>query len=84
MELFYTSRFLKSLRKLPSLVQNDVISSVEEFKNKNNHQRLNLHKLHGEMKMYHAFSVNFYYRVVIKISKDNVHFMDVGTHDVYK
>ncbi len=84
MDFLYTAKFLRSLKKLPYDVQSDVISSIEEFKNKKNHQRLELHKLHGEMKAYHAFSANFYHRVVIKIKKGRVYFMDVGTHDVYR
>lgn len=84
MEFLYTAKFLRSLKKLPDLVQGDIIASVEEFKNSKNHKKLNLHKLHGEMKAYHAFSANFYYRVVIKIHKKTIYFMEVGTHNVYK
>ena len=84
MELLFTARFLRSLKKLSPEVQKDVIASVEEFKNKKNHKKLGLHKLHGDMKAYHAFSSNFYHRVIIKISKTKVYCMDVGTHDVYK
>jgi mRNA-degrading endonuclease YafQ of YafQ-DinJ toxin-antitoxin module len=84
MEFLYTARFLRSLKKLLPEIQSDIFSSVEEFKNKKNHQRLELHKLHGEMKKYHSFSANFYYRVIIKMEKKKVYFMDVGTHEVYK
>ena len=84
MELLYTARFLRSIKKLSPEVQNDILSSIEEFKNKKNHKKLELHKLHGKMKAYHAFSANFYHRVVIKITKEGVYFMDVGTHEVYK
>lgn len=84
MEFLYTAKFLRALKKLAPEIQEDVISSIETFKNKKNHKKLELHKLHGEMKAYHAFSANFYHRVVIKIKKDTVYFMDVGTHDVYK
>lgn len=84
MELLYTAKFLRVLKKLSPEIQNDVIISVEEFKNKKNHKKCNVHKLHGEMKEYYAFSSNFYYRVIIKKSKDKVYCMDVGTHDVYK
>lgn len=84
MQFLYTARFLRSLKKLPKLVQDDIVSSIEEFKDKKNHKKLDLHKLHGEMKMYHTFSANFYYRVIIKINKKEIYFMDVGTHEVYK
>ena len=84
MELLYTARFLRALKKLSPEIQIDIVSSIEEFKNKKNHKKLDVHKLHGAMKAYHAFSANFYHRVVIKITKDKVYFMDVGTHEVYR
>ena len=84
MDFLYTAKFLRSLKKMPPEIQDDIISAVEAFKNKSNHKKLNLHKLQGSMKKYQAFSANFYYRVVIKIEKNIVYFMDVGTHDVYK
>ncbi len=84
MEFLYTAKFLRSLKKLSPEIQTDVTSSVIEFKNKKSHQKLALHKLQGKMKKYHAFSANFQYRVVIKIDKETIYFMDVGTHEVYK
>lgn len=84
MEFLYTAKFLRSLHKLSSEIQVDTVSSVEEFKHTKNNQKLALHKLQGKMKKYHAFSANFYYRIIIKVEKDEVFFMDVGTHDVYK
>lgn len=84
MEFLYTARFLRSLRKLSPDIQEDILSAVEKFKNKKNHQALSLHKLQGKMKKYHAFSANFYYRIIIKIEKETIYFMEVGTHDVYR
>lgn len=84
MEFLYTARFLRSLKKLSPEIQSDIIASIEEFKDVKNHNQLALHKLQGKMKTYHAFSANFYYRVIIKIEKKIVYFADVGTHDVYK
>ena len=80
----YTRRFLRSLKKLPEAVQNDVILAVERFKKKSEHKLLRLHKLSGHMKKYYAFSANFNYRVIVDISKNDTHFLDVGTHEVYE
>lgn len=84
MELFYTARFLRGLKKLSPEIQSDLLSSIEDFKDKENHKKLGLHKLQREMRGYHAFSSDFYYRIVIKMVKDKIYFMDVGTQDVYK
>ena len=84
MEFLYTRRFLRSLRKLPVLIQEDVILAVERFKNKNEHKALRLHKLSGRMKKYHAFSANFSCRIIIEIEKKKVYFLDVGDHNIYQ
>jgi len=84
MEYLYTARFLRSLRKLPPAVQDDCYRTLVLFKNRKNEEKIKLHKLHGELKKYHAFSVNFAYRIIIKIDKEKVYFMDVGSHALYK
>jgi mRNA-degrading endonuclease RelE of RelBE toxin-antitoxin system len=84
MEIFFTARFLKSFNKLTADVQDDVERAVEEFKNRDTHQKLKLHKLHGKMKKYHAFSANFKYRIIVKIEKSIVYCMDVGDHSIYE
>jgi mRNA-degrading endonuclease YafQ of YafQ-DinJ toxin-antitoxin module len=84
MELFFTARFLRSFAKLESAVQEDVESAVERFKLKENHESLKLHKLHGKLKQYHAFSANYKYRIIIKIEKSKVYCMDVGSHSMYE
>lgn len=84
MHVFYTARFLRSLKKLPKDIQDDVVVACKKFENTKNHESLKLHKLTGGMKAYHAFSVNFRYRVVVKITKGEAYCMDVGTHEVYR
>lgn len=84
MEFWYSRRFLRSLKKLPADVQEDVAHAVERFSDAKNHSALRLHKLSGRMKKYHAFSANFSYRIIIEMQKDSVYFLDVGSHDVYE
>ena len=84
MEFLYTARFLKSLKKLPPPIADDIYQAVEDFKKVTNHKRLKLHKLQGKMKKYHAFSANYEYRIIIKIDNKEIYFIDVGDHSVYE
>lgn len=84
MEVLFTARFLRSYNKLPLEVPDDVVHAVEEFKQPRNHEMLKLHKLHGKMKKYHAFSANFSYRIIVKIEKGSAYCMDVGDHSIYE
>ena len=84
MEVFYTARFIRSLRKLSLDIQDDAINALTKFEHKKNHEQLKLHKLTGSQKAYHAFSINYRYRLVVKISKNTAYCMDAGTHDIYR
>lgn len=83
MEANYTARFLRTFAKLEPSLQTDVETAIDDFVRDVHTPRLRLHKLHGSMKQYHAFSANYSYRIVVKIEKGNAYFMDVGDHSVY-
>ncbi len=84
MEFLFTARFLRSFSKLSKEIQNDVEEAIREFKQKKNHKKLKLHKLHGKQKKYYAFSVSFSYRIIIKKEGDTVYFMEVGDRSIYE
>ncbi len=84
MQYLYTARFLRSLKKCDEGVQDDVFAAVKLFEKGTNNEVLKLHKLHGKFRAWHAFSANFTHRIIIKIEKKNIYYLDVGTHDVYK
>lgn len=83
MQYLYTARFLRSLKKCEEDVQEDVIAAVTLFETGENNISLKLHKLHGKFRAYHAFSANFSYRVIIRVTKHAIYYVDVGTHAIY-
>lgn len=83
MQYLYTARFLRSLKKCEEGIQDDVLHAVKLFEKGDSNKALKLHKLHGKFKSYHAFSVNFSHRVIIKIERNAVYYVDLGTHDIY-
>ncbi len=84
MKVYYTARFLRTFAKLESIIQTDVESAIDNFIHDTHNPQFRLHKLHGNMRQYHAFSANFSYRVIVKLEKGNAYFMDVGDHSVYE
>jgi hypothetical protein len=83
MELLYTARFIRSLKKLPEPVIDDCLNAIELFK-KGERAALKYHKLKGRMTGLHAFSANFSYRIVVEEQKGKVYCLDVGSHAVYE
>lgn len=81
----YGRKFLKRLSKLPNKIINEAQIREIIFKENVFDSRLNTHKLHGEDKNCWAFWINYSYRIkFIFISDDEVLFLDIGTHDIYK
>lgn len=84
MQYLYTARFLRSLKKCERTVQDDIINAVTVFETDKNNKVLKLHKLHGKFKSYHAFSASFSYRIIIRVTKQAIYYVDVGTHAIYQ
>jgi mRNA-degrading endonuclease YafQ of YafQ-DinJ toxin-antitoxin module len=80
-----SSRFKRSFRKLPSKIQRKAILKTKFFKENPFDPRLRTHSLSGKEKECWAFWVNYKYRIkFIFLSDEEVLFLDVGAHDIYK
>jgi mRNA-degrading endonuclease YafQ of YafQ-DinJ toxin-antitoxin module len=86
MEVAFKPSFVRQLKKLPTLLKEEVIEKIELFKNEASHPVLKIHKLHGDLKEYFSFSVNYRYRIVFtwEIKNKSAIFVAVGDHEVYE
>jgi len=81
----YTPNFFRKLKKLESLLQEEVFEKIELFENKENHKTLKVHKLRGKIKGLYGFSVNYDTRIIFEyINNDTVLFLTIGNHYIYK
>jgi len=82
--IYYSSHFEKAFKALPSGVGGQAIEKEKIFREDCFDKRLKTHKLKGELGNYWAFSINYSYRILFEFSgKDEVGFIDVGTHSIY-
>jgi addiction module RelE/StbE family toxin len=85
MEILYKPIFIKEFNKLNNDLQEEVLEKIELFKDVSNHKNLKVHKLNGKYNEFYAFSVNYDYRIIFEYkTKNEIHFLDVGNHDIYK
>jgi len=85
MKVAYTQSFIKQYNNLPNELQEEVLEKTELFKDKKNHKMLKVHKLHGRFASRYSFSIDYRNRIVFSHpKKDEVVFMAIGDHDVYK
>ena len=84
MEVVFIPKFLRLLKKLPPDLQEEVMERIGLFKDKKNHKLLKVHKLHGRLKEYYGFSIDFRNRIVFDyLSDTEVVLLAVGDHTVY-
>ncbi len=85
MEIHHTSSFRKSLRKLSQDMNDRFTEREDMFRADPFHASLKTHMLRGAMKGLYSFSLDRRYRVVFVFkTKDQVIFIDIGTHDIYE
>lgn len=85
MKIAYTPQFVRMFRKLEPALQEEAIEKIELFEKNPDHSQLKAHKLKGKLKNRYSFSVNYQTRIIyILLSKNEVAFLAIGDHDVYK
>ena len=85
MKIFYLPRFKREYKKLPSKIQELAIEKERIFRKNFFDTRLDTHKLHGPLKTFWAFSIDYKNRIIFDFSgKETVRFYSVGDHDIYE
>ena len=83
--LGFAPKFFRMLKKVEPSLQEEVFKALELFKNPANHRKLEVHKLHGNMRGKHAFSVNRKDRIIFRFESKNLAIiLAVDDHHIYK
>lgn len=82
--IYYSSYFEKAFRALFSKIKEQAVEKEKIFRNDCFDAKLKTYKLKGKLKNYWSFSVNYSYRILFEFcEKEEVSFIDVGTHAIY-
>jgi len=85
MRIKVASLFEKNYKKLPKRIKEKAKEKEMIFRNNPFDTRLKTHKLKGKQCQSWAFWINNSYRIkFLFISSDEVLFLDIGTHEIYK
>lgn len=83
-KVFYTSRFVKDLKKLSKNKQKLAIQGEKLFRKDPFDPSLKTHKLSGKLKGYWSFSLTYQDRVLFRfINNNEVIFYKIGSHAIY-
>lgn len=86
MKIIYTSKFEREYKKLPKFLKYLAEEKEKIFRKNPFDKKLNAHKLHGKLKDFWSFSINYDWRIIFEISKNKkvFYFHSVGNHKIYK
>ncbi|MDA2922708.1 type II toxin-antitoxin system mRNA interferase toxin, RelE/StbE family [Patescibacteria group bacterium AH-259-L07] len=85
MKILYLPKFAKQYRRLPIRIKDLAEEKENIFRKNPNDPRLKTHKLHGRLRSFWAFSVNYEYRIIFDLAdKNTVRFYSIGLHDIYE
>jgi len=80
----FTPEFFRTLKKLAPQLQEIAFKKIELFRERNNHQRLKVHKLHGKYAGFFGFSIDRRNRIMFEwISDMEALLHTVGDHSIY-
>lgn len=85
MRIKISPRFEKNYKKLPKSVKKKAKEKEVIFKDNHFDSRLKTHKLKGKDKGCWAFWIDYHYRIkFIFLNDEEILFLDIGTHEIYK
>ena len=84
MKIAYQKSFIRQFKKLPKELREEVFIKIDLFEKNHKNPILKTHKLHGQMKKFWSFSINYSHRIIFEIEKNEALFLEIGKHDTYK
>ncbi len=84
MKIGFKPSFIRLYGKLNSDLKNEVKETIELLKNKENHKKIKVHKLHGKLSKFHSCYVNYTHRIIFEKKTKEIVLRHIGTHDIYR
>lgn len=85
MKIYYSSKFVREYKKLPTSIREQAKKSEKLFRVDPFNPNLKTHKLHGPLKEFWSFSIDFDHRVIFEFYKNGiVWFHSIGSHSLYQ
>lgn len=85
MRIVYSSKFAREYKKLPKEIKLLAEKKEKIFRKNPFDPILDTHKVHGRLRDFWSFSIDFKYRIVFEFRENNiVYFHSIGDHLIYK
>ncbi len=84
-QIGYERHFVREWKRLSLGIKKEAREKIELLKDPRNHEALDVHKLHGNLKGFYSFSVNYRIRIIFEFRPDKtIGLLAIGDHDLYR
>lgn len=83
-KIIYSDRFSKKFKKYSSKEEQIILKKVKIFWENPFFPILKTHKLKGNLSEFWSFSISSNLRIIFKIDRNIIEFINIGTHEIYK
>lgn len=83
-KIFPSADFVKEFKKIPCQVQKKYYKKEKILKENPHNPSLKTHKLGGKLQDNFTFYVDYHYRVIFQVIKNDIILLDIGTHEIYR
>ena len=84
LNIYYSKDFKQQWDKLSEDIKKSAIEKEKLFKENFFHPSLRLHPLKGKLRGMWSMSVNMQYRIIFQLEDNEVVFVSIGKHDIYR
>ena len=84
LNIYYSKDFKQQWDKLSEEIKKSAIEKEKLFKENFFHPSLRLHPLKGKLRGMWSMSVNMQYRIIFQLEDNEVVFVSIGKHDIYR
>ncbi|HXK38089.1 MAG TPA: hypothetical protein VJ579_03405 [Candidatus Paceibacterota bacterium] len=78
MHMLYTVRFLRTAKKLPKHVIDDIIKSIEHLLHPQAREPLHVYPLEGRLRGLSSLTINYEYQAVVIANEGAIIFLDIA------
>ncbi len=84
LNIYYSRYFKKQWDKMPQEIKDLAAEKESLFKKNPLHPSLRLHPLKGKLKGLWSISVSMQYSIIFQLEEEDIVFISIGKHDIYK
>jgi len=74
----YTERFLRTAKKLPTHIVDDITKSITRLQQPHEREPLHVYPMEGRLRGLSSLTINYEYHAIVILNEEGIIFLDIG------